>query len=286
MPAGQKRKIEEKAQMVAIKKARTTRNETAKGFHPGAEKEAHHLKHGNRNFYSDPTRAGKPGYHHLKPGGFPGPELVRVLKYRQAASSQPGSGGYIKVTRHSFNQAQIKVSPCFPIDGHAPSERGRKQTLRVKFCPAVRPEGQAGQINCGVREAADCSSAPGLSAGFSLVETLIAMAILFFLLVGAAQMLCYSLLLKQKADLHQLSADLISRKIEVLKSLEPENEALSPGLHQETVQDKDSGRYFFLTWEVMEEERLKKVRLSLYPAPFGSRPPLRVSWYLSETLGF
>lgn len=272
--------------MVAIKKARTTRNETAKGFHPGPETNTHRLKHGNGNFYSVPTRAGKPGYHHFKPGCFPGPELVRVLKYRQAASSQPGSGGYIKVTRHCFNQAQIKASPLSPVEGPAFPERGQKPTPGVKFCPAVRPEGQAGQINCGVREAADCSSAPGLSAGFSLVETLVAMAIVFFLLAGTAQVLCYSFLLKQKADLHRLSADLISRKVEVLKSLEPENEALTPGVHQETVQDRNSGRYFFLTWEVIEEEGLKKVQLSLYPAPFGSRPPLRVSWYRSETLGF
>jgi len=114
----------------------------------------------------------------------------------------------------------------------------------------------------------------------------VAMVIVFFLLAGLAQVLCYSFLLKQKADLHRLSADIISRKVEVLKSLEPEDEALSPGVHQETVQDQNSGRHFFLTWEVIEEEGLRKVRLSLYPAPFGSRPPVRVSWYRSETLGF
>lgn len=127
----------------------------------------------------------------------------------------------------------------------------------------------------------------GFPAGFSLVETLVAMSIVFFLLAGMAQVLCYSFLLKQKADLHRLSADIISRKVEVLKSLEPEDEALSPGVHQETVQDRNSGRSFFLTWEVIEEgEGLRKIQLSLFPAPFGSRPPVRVSWYRSETLGF
>ncbi len=162
----------------------------------------------------------------------------------------------------------------------------RKLNLKARACTAVRPENRAGEIRSVVLKAAGGRTAPDFKTGFSLVETLIAMTIVFFLLVGAAQMLCYSLLLKQKADLHRLSADLISRKIEVLKSLEPENEALSPGVHQETVQDRNSGRYFFLTWEVIEQERLKKVRLSLYPAPFGSRPPLRVSWYRSEILGF
>jgi len=123
--------------------------------------------------------------------------------------------------------------------------------------------------------------------GFSLVETLIAMAIVFFLLVGLAQMLCYSLLLKQKGDLHQVSADLVSRKLELLKSLEGENEALSPGIHQETIQDYNSGRLFLLTWEVSESQSdLKKILVSLYPAPFGSRPPVRACWLRSESLGF
>jgi prepilin-type N-terminal cleavage/methylation domain-containing protein len=138
-----------------------------------------------------------------------------------------------------------------------------------------------------LRLASGRGQSPGFPAGFSLVETLVAMAIVFFLLAGLAQVLCYSFLLKQKADLHRLSADIISRKVEVLKSLHPEDEALSPGVHQETAQDRNTGRSFFLTWEVIEEgEGLRKIQLSLFPAPFGSRPPVRVSWYRSETLGF
>lgn len=179
--------------------------------------------------------------------------------------------------------------------GHNPESKGDgrerpgqrwKRALKGKANPADKPKARAWQILCGGRVVYRCNECPVFPAGFSLVETLVAMAIVFFLLAGTAQVLCYSFLLKQKADLHRISADLISRKVEVLKSLEPENEALTPGVHQETVQDRNSGRYFFLTWEVIEEEGLKKVQLSLYPAPFGSRPPLRVSWYRSETLGF
>lgn len=164
--------------------------------------------------------------------------------------------------------------------------RGWKQTVKGKASLAEKPDGRAWPLGFGLRLAPGRGQSPGFPAGFSLVETLVAMAIVFFLLAGLAQVLCYSFLLKQKADLHRLSADLISRKVEVLKSLEPEDEALSPGVHQETVQDQNSGRHFFLTWEVIEEEGLRKVQLSLYPAPFGSRPPVRVSWYRSETLGF
>jgi|GEM_PF-805961 len=148
--------------------------------------------------------------------------------------------------------------------------------------PAIR----ASQILDRVRGSPEFRLKRSPSSGFSLVETMLAMALVFFLLAGTAQMLCYSFLLKQRADLHRISADLVSNKIEVLRSLGPEDEALSPGVHQETVQDKNSGRSFFLTWEVSEEDNLKKIQLSLYPAPFGSRPPLRACWFRSETLGF
>lgn len=147
-------------------------------------------------------------------------------------------------------------------------------------------ENRAGRIPDMIPAGAANGKSRGLRAGFSLIETLLAMAIVFFLLAGTAEMLCYSFLLKQKADLHRISADLMSAKIEVLKSLNPEDEALAPGVHQETIEDKDSGRSFFLSYEVSEEENLKKVRLSLYPAPFGSRPPLRACWYRSGSLGF
>lgn len=147
-------------------------------------------------------------------------------------------------------------------------------------------ENRAGRMPDMITAGATNGKSGCLRTGFSLIETLLAMAIVFFLLAGAAEMLCYSFLLKQKADRHRISADLISEKIEVLKSLDPEDEALTPGIHQETIEDKDSGRSFFLTWEVSEEENLKKIKLSLYPAPFGSRPPLRACWYRSGSLGF
>lgn len=186
----------------------------------------------------------------------------------------------------SRTEKEARHSPENECHHRERPDRTGKQPLKGKASLAGTPEGRAGQVSYADQKVARVATSPGSLAGFSLVETLVAMTIAFFLLAGTAQVLCYSFLLKQKADLNRLSADLISRKVEVLKSLEPENEALTPGVHQETVQDRNSGRYFFLTWEVIEEEGLKKVQLSLYPAPFGSRPPLRVSWYRSETLGF
>lgn len=123
--------------------------------------------------------------------------------------------------------------------------------------------------------------------GFSLIEVLIAMAIVFFLLMGMAEMLCYSLMLKQKADTHRIATDLISRKLETFKSLSPDDDLLAPGIHEETIKDKNSDRLFLLSWEVSESgERLKKVSLSLYPAPYGSKPPVRAVFYISKSLEF
>lgn len=124
-------------------------------------------------------------------------------------------------------------------------------------------------------------------AGFSLIEGLISMAITFFLLTGMAEMLCYSLLLKQKGDLHQTASDIITRKMEIFKSLEPEHDWLSSGVHEETVRDGNSERLFLLSWEVAEgPDGLKKIHLSLYSEPGRSQPIIRATLFRSETLGF
>lgn len=148
-------------------------------------------------------------------------------------------------------------------------------------------ESLAGDRSKAVATSDQLAGGGGVFRGFSLIETILALAIVFFLLTGLAQVICYSLLLKQKGDLHQVSADLISRKLELLKSLAPENEALLPGLHQETIQEAESGRLFLLNWEVNQsQDGLKKIQVSLYPDPFGHRPPVRVCWLKSESLGF
>lgn len=128
---------------------------------------------------------------------------------------------------------------------------------------------------------------PSTPDGFSLIEVLIAMSIVFFLLLGMAQMLCYSLLLKQKADIHQISADIISQKLEYLKGLSPEHELLSPGQHQEIVKDESTERTFILNWEVTElPYRMKKITLSLHQNSAPHRLPTRALLFRSDILGF
>jgi len=131
------------------------------------------------------------------------------------------------------------------------------------------------------------SLTPAATDGFSLIEVLIAMSIVFFLLLGMAQMLCYSLLLKQKADIHQLSANIISHKLEYLKALSPEDESLSPGQHQEAVKDESTDRIFILNWEVTAlPYRMKKITLSLHQNSAPHRLPTRAVLFRSDILGF
>ncbi len=124
--------------------------------------------------------------------------------------------------------------------------------------------------------------------GSSLLEVTIAMGLVFFLLTGLAQMMGSSLLIKQKADYHRLAADIISNQLERLKSAGVEAPALSPGLHQEPVQDPSSGKKFLLNWEITEvNDNLKKVCLSFYPASASSRlTEVRATLYFSRRLNF
>jgi len=114
------------------------------------------------------------------------------------------------------------------------------------------------------------------------------MGLVFFLLTGLAQMLSSSLLIKQKADYHRLATDIISNQLERLKSAGVEAPALSPGLHQEPVEDPSSGKKFWLSWEVIEiNDNLKKVCLSLHPVRASSRlTEVRATLYFSRRLNF
>ena len=127
----------------------------------------------------------------------------------------------------------------------------------------------------------------GGNSGFSLIEVLIAMALVFFLLVGLAEMFCYSILLKQKADTQRIAADVISEKIETLKSLGPEDPELLPGNYQEMIKDKNSERVFLLKWEIsVGEKGLKKILFCLYPGKDESKSPTRAIFFLSHSLQF
>ncbi|MDD8021391.1 MAG: hypothetical protein PHU81_09515 [Acidobacteriota bacterium] len=132
------------------------------------------------------------------------------------------------------------------------------------------------------------ASTGAASKGFSLIEVTISMGLVFFILAGLAQVMSYSLLIKQKADIHRLAADIFSNQLERLKSAGLDAPDLSPGLHQMTVNDADSGKIFQLDWEVMDvNNNLKKIHLSLYPVSSRQKPAgVRATMYFSRHLNF
>ncbi|MDI6846389.1 MAG: type II secretion system protein [Candidatus Saccharicenans sp.] len=147
---------------------------------------------------------------------------------------------------------------------------GEKAKINPGFIPRSFSKTDAGS---------DCSRER--ARGFSLVETIIAMGIIFFLLAGTVELLSYSLLLKHRSELHRVSGEIIFSRLEWFKSLDYQHQALTPGVHQETVKASGSELLFLLTWEVEEEDGVKKIRMSLYQKPSGSRPPIRVFWLKS-----
>lgn len=124
-------------------------------------------------------------------------------------------------------------------------------------------------------------------SGFSLIETLISAGLLFFVIVGLGQTLCLGLMLKQKADWQRISADIISSKIEKLKSLNPEDENLRPGKHSELINDLATGRNFLLEWEIKDEQNdLKKILISVKHPESTTIRPIKATFYYSNRLGF
>jgi len=100
--------------------------------------------------------------------------------------------------------------------------------------------------------------------GFSLVELLISMALIFFLLTGMAQLIILSCAAKKKAELHLTAASLACSKLEYLKSLPFESPELEQGLHTESVKDSLSAQVFSREWRVQDQaEDMKKIVLRI-----------------------
>jgi len=100
--------------------------------------------------------------------------------------------------------------------------------------------------------------------GFSLVELLISMALIFFLLTGMAQLIIHSCSAKKKAEFHLTAASLACSKLEYLKSLPFESPELEQGPHVESVKDSLSEEVFLREWKVLDlDEDMKKIVLRI-----------------------
>jgi prepilin-type N-terminal cleavage/methylation domain-containing protein len=100
--------------------------------------------------------------------------------------------------------------------------------------------------------------------GFSLIELLISMSLIFFLLTGMAQLIILSCATKKKAEFHLTAASLACSKLEHLKSLPFESPELEQGCHAESVKDSLSAEVLLREWRVLDlAEDMKKIVLKV-----------------------
>ncbi len=122
--------------------------------------------------------------------------------------------------------------------------------------------------------------------GFSLIEVLVAMALVLLLVVGAAELLTLSLWAKRKGDITAALTSALTARLETLKSRPFEDGALSPGEHAETVRGEPGGCLIAEEWEVTDDgDRMKRIRLRVrYAGRPG--PETAAVLFISRDLGF
>jgi type II secretory pathway pseudopilin PulG len=129
-------------------------------------------------------------------------------------------------------------------------------------------------------------SAGGTRQGSSLVEVLVAMALVLLLVVGAAEMLTLALRAKRRGDAAAALTHAVQDRFESLRSRPFGDPALSAGDHAETVRVEPGGCLIAETWEIADEgDGWKRVRLRAREA--GRLGPETVAvLFISRDLGF
>jgi prepilin-type N-terminal cleavage/methylation domain-containing protein len=122
--------------------------------------------------------------------------------------------------------------------------------------------------------------------GFGLIEVLVAMALALILIVGAAELLTFSLWAKRKGDITAALTGALTARLEGLKSLPFEDAALEPGGHAETVRGEPGGCLVSEEWDVADAgERMKRISLRVrYAGRPG--PETEAVLFISKDLGF
>ncbi len=102
--------------------------------------------------------------------------------------------------------------------------------------------------------------------GFTLIEVLIAAALVLFLASGISQLGISSVRSEQRARVVQSAIGVLAECLESLKSLPYEDERLSPGSHLEDVPSPAAGGRFTFEYSVEETAPgLKELRTTLIP---------------------
>ncbi|OGD29528.1 MAG: hypothetical protein A2Y56_07555 [Candidatus Aminicenantes bacterium RBG_13_63_10] len=122
--------------------------------------------------------------------------------------------------------------------------------------------------------------------GFTLIETLISLALAAFLMTGTAELMLRAAYLKKKSDIVTAAAGIARDKLAQLRGRPFDGPELDEGEGEEIVTDQATGRAFRLTWAVeLQGEGLKTVRVRAAP----DRTPERgvgLEMLLVRSLGF
>lgn len=122
--------------------------------------------------------------------------------------------------------------------------------------------------------------------GFTLLELLIAFAIVAILLLGAIQLTCHSLYVKRTSDCSLESAELASDKLEFLRSLPFESKELEENSSVERIQSQRGNDVFMREWTISDiSPDMKEIEVMCYSESCGHKITRLVLFY-SRKLGF
>ena len=123
-------------------------------------------------------------------------------------------------------------------------------------------------------------------SGFSLIEVLAAMALCLFLVMGAAELIVFSLAAKLKGDRTSAAAHTLAARLETLKTLPFDAADLAAGDHDALVRDGPSRTSFLEEWTVEGAgPATKRVKITVTPAGHPEAAASLVL-YISKDLGF
>lgn len=121
--------------------------------------------------------------------------------------------------------------------------------------------------------------------GFSLVETLLASAVVLVLIVAAGEMLVGAARARTRSDAASEAADALAAKLEELKSLAFDSPELGPGVHEDETAAPGGGT-FLRRWTAEDAGRgLKLANVEVFRRGEAARK-IALPLYLSRELGF
>jgi prepilin-type N-terminal cleavage/methylation domain-containing protein len=122
--------------------------------------------------------------------------------------------------------------------------------------------------------------------GYSLIEVMVAMALVLLLLLGTAELVTLSIWAKRKGDVTAGLCRAVEARAESLKSLSFEADGLQPGEYSETVRDEAGGGLFLHEWTIEDPGgRAQRIRLTVTPAGRAASAAALTLW-ISKDLGF